>query len=247
MTAMNEENKQTAYRTCSSCGQKKSLTAFKQLSSEGGITYGHICSTCRQAGKHKKVTIDDGTSGTTSELEIGLKAKLQMDHEHHEHEEEVKEANKKDYEEKELVKQELEEKRANIAQKELKHRETYLNKVSFLDSSKLQKKSDNTPDKIRHTTTAQLFVQHAKENADKNIAEKFTQEETDKSTLDLTKPLLEVDVGLIKRHSTTFIGFSKWLGKGAAIVQNTQKILGDITPKEEGPTNEKGPSSKRGR
>src|SRR5689334_3391181 len=63
-------------RICSSCGQRKSLSAFLQLDEKNGTTYGTLCSTCRktQANETEKESDDSITERLT--LKIDTKARV---------------------------------------------------------------------------------------------------------------------------------------------------------------------------
>src|SRR3990167_5377681 len=67
-------------RVCTSCGLKKPLSAFLQISGREGTRYGSICSTCRGTGVKEKTTTDarDDSQGSSTQLKnrIGAKEKI---------------------------------------------------------------------------------------------------------------------------------------------------------------------------
>jgi len=67
-------------RICSVCGTQKPLSAFLEISSDRGTTYGTICATCRGAGLGKPGVKDtDDASTSRTHFNIDAKARYQIE------------------------------------------------------------------------------------------------------------------------------------------------------------------------
>jgi hypothetical protein len=124
-------------KTCSSCNLQKPLSAFLEMTSTRGAVYGNICSSCRKtaAEKNKKPGDHEGTT-TGTDLKIDAKAKVHGDIGKKQHHQLVEELYHEDRD-KEEIKQTQQEQRTQVKTgEEKKHRDTFLKKSSFLDSSK---------------------------------------------------------------------------------------------------------------
>lgn len=67
-------------KTCSSCGQQKPLSAFRQFAGAHGSMYGNICASCRKAHSEKSAP-KETEEGTTrkSDHRIGIEEKVHAD------------------------------------------------------------------------------------------------------------------------------------------------------------------------
>jgi hypothetical protein len=188
-------------KTCSICGQQKPLAAFLQLSGNQGSSYGIICSTCRQAGLDKQEKVkesEDSTRSTTSKT-IDNKAKMQVETDTKQQLREIEEQYFEEREENSELQSEHSEKKQNIAKSEKTHRENYLEKRSFLDST----------DKAKRNAASLIFggeEQKAREGA-----------------IRLDAPVLDTQIaGKLKYQGSVFNQFKTWLGTSAPIVKATQ-------------------------
>lgn len=119
-------------KICSSCGQRKSLSAFLYIAGTHG--YGNICSTCRKGNQHKSPLEQEDNTRSTTGAKIDAKtvvkdiADKQKIHKQTE-EDYFKERDK--LEEKNLQRS---QKIITTSDSEKKHRKNFLEKRSFLDN-----------------------------------------------------------------------------------------------------------------
>jgi len=134
-------------KTCNSCGQQKPLSAFLELSGPQGTTYGNICASCRKANIEnisQPKEPEDSTRSTTG-IKIDAKAKVQGEKDKRELRKQIEEQyhdEREKLDEKQFLK---EQKIQHVTQDEKKHRKEFLEKRSFLDSTK---KSDTNANPI---------------------------------------------------------------------------------------------------
>ena len=175
-------------KTCASCGQQKPLSAFLQLSGAEGSTYSNVCATCRKANLDKPAPKDpDEVTTSTTGLRIDSKTKVEEAKNIREHKKQIEETNLKEAEKEEHIKLEQTQKVEHVAKEEKKHRKTFLEKSSFLDSNKAK------------NTVTRVFggeEQRAKERQ-----------------IDLTGPVLDTAIGKEKYKTAVFKQFTDWLGK----------------------------------
>lgn len=127
----------TLLKTCSSCGKQKPLAAFLQLSGTEGASYGNVCATCRGSHIHKKaITEKDESTRSSSGLHVDSKTKVKSESDKRHHRLEIEERYHEDREEQaEEAFQQLEKKHIK-SEKEKDHRKNYIEKQSFLKTSK---------------------------------------------------------------------------------------------------------------
>lgn len=134
-------------KTCASCGEQKPLSAFLQLTGTQGTAYGNICATCRKTQMDKKSghkDTDEVTTRTTG-VKIDSKTKVKDDIDKLEFRKQV-ELEYFDEREKSEEKQiKAIEKSHHVAHEEKKHRTSYLEKRTFLDSTKKTSSSGAAP------------------------------------------------------------------------------------------------------
>ncbi|VVC75127.1 hypothetical protein AQUSIP_04030 [Aquicella siphonis] len=125
-------------KTCASCGEQKPLSEFLQLAGAQGTTYGNICASCRKTQMEKDAghkDTDEVTTRTTG-VKIDSKAKVKGDIDKLEFRKQMETEyfdEREKTEEKEIKQT---QKTQHTAREEKKHREGFLEKRSFLDSSK---------------------------------------------------------------------------------------------------------------
>ena len=128
-------------KVCSSCGQRKSLSAFLQLA---GFGYGSICATCRKTNLQNAPEKEDSTRSTTGE-KIDSKAKVQEAFDKREAEKQIKEnyaEERNKLEEKQILRS---QKIADISDNDKKIRQNFLEKTSFLNAKKPNIAPASTP------------------------------------------------------------------------------------------------------
>jgi hypothetical protein len=190
---MNKPNS-TLTKICSSCGQRKPLSAFLHLTA-GSHGYGNICSTCRKTALQNPVVEKEESTRSTTGVKIDAKSKVQDAVDKREARKQVEE----DYFEQ---RDKLEEKNIQRSQKidftadnEKKHR-NFLDRGSFLDRKK-------TP--ATQTTAAPLpgsEEQKARENK-----------------IDLAAGPVDIMrvAGQVKTQSAVFQSFKTWLGNAPIV------------------------------
>lgn len=126
-------------KTCISCGLQKPLSAFIQLAGNKGTTYGNICSNCRKTqSNHAESTQeqDEGTSRTRLSYTIGAEERLAAEI----FQKEQVEKKEEDYHKEREKESKLQDKKTQLietkTQNEIRHRDSYLRKGSFLSDSK---------------------------------------------------------------------------------------------------------------
>lgn len=204
-------------KTCSNCGEQKPLSAFLELSGTTGSNYGNICSSCRKtaienANRHPET--DEVTTSSTG-AKIDSKTKVQTEVDKREWLKLLKEQELEEREKKEKLTQKFTEKTQTIAKDEKKHRESYIEKRSFLDNKK-------KPALQSHTV---FGGEEQKAAAGK---------------LDFATGPVEVTrvAGLIKTtQSPVFQAFKNWLGNAAPIVSAAERAA---SQKKQAPADKKG-------
>lgn len=189
-------------KTCSVCGQQKPLAAFLQLGGgQQGDMYGNICSSCRKTALEeakRPKEAEEGTRSTTG-LTIDSKTKVKIETDKKQLRKETEELHEEERDEKVEKEVQLTDKKEKIAKGEKNHRESYIERRSFLDST----------DKARRASSHPVFggeEQKAKEGA-----------------IRLDAPVLDTQIaGKIKYQGSVFNQFKAWLGASAPIVRATQ-------------------------
>ena len=150
-------------KVCSSCGTEKPLHAFLQFGDSKQPGYGNICAECRSKNAQNSPAQDEGRDGEHLSLEykIDNKAKMQNELEKKRHWEKIDEDYRKDREKLEKERVNIHEKEQAHHHQEKKHREQYLERASFLGSSKIQESKRQQT--VQHSNAAQIHAQHVKE------------------------------------------------------------------------------------
>jgi len=213
---MSDTNQPTFTKTCSSCGLQKPLSAFLELSGDNAGSYGNICGSCRKAHQNKEIIEEGDSTKSDSGHKIDGKTKIVIDidakEKHHRAEEEYHE----ERDENEIIDTEILDKRDNKAKDERKHRESFLNKPSYLTDKK-----QSTPTTAGRTQVAppekSLIASQNEAQAEQGTVDHARAEQR-KNELNLTGPLLETDLaGKEKGRSVIMRQYATWLGKGSAI------------------------------
>src|SRR5687768_6217023 len=66
-------------KICQSCGEKKPLTAFLQLTDAKSTTYGNICAACRKTDIERKKAQEKENTTSTTGVKIDSKTKVQSE------------------------------------------------------------------------------------------------------------------------------------------------------------------------
>ncbi|HVY53071.1 MAG TPA: hypothetical protein VHA13_00945 [Gammaproteobacteria bacterium] len=216
-------------RTCSSCGKKKPLVAFLELSGSKVHSYGEICADCRgtRATQKKSSDIESGGTSGTIRAQLDYKARMKTEQEKVQF---FKEREEEDYEEK-MKKENLhsEEEQAEASEKEdKKHRESYQGDDLAT--------SEATETEILASENAEVYqeealIQHEvaeKENAQKENAtiQAVNKEEVKKSSTDLSVTFLDDPTATLKRSGgSIFSQFRQMLGESAAINRSMRQYI----------------------
>lgn len=206
-------------KTCSSCGQQKSLSAFLQMSgTKHGTAYGNICADCRKTAKEmaskRKKTEAEGS--TTSETGHRINSKTKV-HESQTRREEHERSEEEYHEERDIdetVEDKKLEKRKDIKSKERKHRETFLNQA---------RKQPAGYDKKAADKFAAAEEKYGQELVNEEIAEQaHSTHETHKKTKHDFRVTFHGQqiAGQIRFSGQIFQQFRQWLGNSAPIVRN---------------------------
>lgn len=200
-------------KTCSSCGLSKPLSAFLQVSGPEGSTYTNICSTCRKTQADAPTTTekDDSTTSDTSHT-IDSKSKVKADTDKRDLNKQIEENYFDEREQDELIQAKSIEKKGFQVKNEKEHRETYLKKSSFLDSSRKNQAIDAS--KV-HGSAAQA-----------SEAEKFN----------FAAPIEGMRTPQLKHSGSVFSSFKTWLGSSAPIAKSTQQAKKPADPAKKAPT-----------
>ena len=186
----------TLMKTCASCGQRKPLSAFLQISGPEGSTYTNICAACRKTtlASYKKREKDGTTTSDTSHT-IDTKSKVKADTEKRDLSKQIEEEYFEDREEN----QQTAIKQIDITEKHIRsekeHRETYLKKNIFQDNKNLVE-----PSKIHGGIT----------------------ETREAEAFNFNAPMEDTRMPKIKHSGAIFQQFKSLLGKGAPIAKGTE-------------------------
>lgn len=193
-----EKSLSSLTKICSSCGQRKPISAFLQLAGPLGSTYGNICSSCRKsAGENEQIKEkEEGTTSTTG-FKIDSKSKTHEDIDKKLLYKQTEDLYHKDRDKKAERQLTQEQKIETIAKNEKAHRQAFLKKGTFLDSTK-------KPQEVQPAFGSEQ--QTAKENK-----------------IDLTGPMLDTQIVKEKYKGSVFKQFKSWLGTSAPIVRAAEQ------------------------
>src|SRR3990167_4758510 len=133
---MSKRDNTSLMKTCSNCGQQKPLSAFLEMSSEQGSSYGNICSSCRKTTleelQRRKKSDAEGSTTTDIGHKIDSKTKVQGEVDKRQH---IQHVDEKYHAERKIdaeTNKNTDQIKLNIASKQRDHRESFLKKSSLL-------------------------------------------------------------------------------------------------------------------
>jgi len=185
-------------KTCASCGQKKPLAAFLQLTGPQGRTYGNICVTCRktQAENAQAPKEPEEELAPKLQLKIDAKAKVFDAVAKRQRQEFLQERNEKERQKQQQIESTKTQKTKSIAKHEREHRETLFEK--------------NRSDRVKQSYTASSVFggsEHAAKARQINMVAP--------TGYGLTNTL----------NSETVRSFIAWLGADSPFAKATQKAI----------------------
>lgn len=192
-------------KICSSCGQRKPLSAFLQMNASGTARHGQICATCRKteaenAARRRKTEAEGGGMHETGH-KIDTKARMQGERDKREEQASVHEDYHQERKLDDIENKLTQEKSEQRLKTEKKHHDSFLNRRSFLNEKK------QTPT----TSTAEEIQQTNQEAA---------QEERKKTQHDFSVPYHDPQIaGQLRFQSASFQAFRKRLGKDSPLVR----------------------------
>jgi hypothetical protein len=192
-------------RTCTNCGQQKPLSAFLQLAGAQGAVYGNICSSCRktQAENPPKPKDVEGSSTSSTGVRIDSKTKVQDAKDKRNRFQQTEENYFEQREEKGEEQVQKTQKDVSISKDEKKHRENYIEKRTFLDSTS----------KAKPVSGDQIFG--SEEHKAKEGKLDFAAGPVDYSRV----------AGTIKTQSSIFLGFKTLLGNATPIGKTAPIVI----------------------
>lgn len=223
-------------KTCSLCGQEKPLSAFLQLAGGqgAGVTYGTVCASCRKtqatdASQHKTET-EGGSTTNKIGHKIDAKSHVHSEIDKRQRRELAEEAYHKDRKKNEVIVMDKTDKVTAKAKEEKLHRESFLEKRSFLTDKKTTAK--------RPVDSTQAGKAAAQERTQQNEQTEKGQQgarETQKLTQhDFSVPYFGQQVtGQLRFQSQAYQQFRQWLGKSAPIVRATEQAEQQRTEKKD--------------
>lgn len=127
-------------KVCNQCRQSKPISSFLlQSGKPGAVTYGNICAACRKLLENQETP--EGAGGSSTGVRISSKTKVTDDIGKREHHDKVEELYHEDRDKDHELQIKQTDKTQSIAKEERKHRESFLEKRTFLDSSEKAKRA----------------------------------------------------------------------------------------------------------
>ncbi len=262
-------------RVCSSCGVQKPLSAFLQLSSGQGTTYGTVCADCRRTviePKQPKTTKDSGDTGdsnsssTSFRFRLDAKAKITAELEKKRISQHIKDEYEEETKKRDLDKVEKEVQTEHKEKEAKDHRKFYIEtkKQGFLADTK---KSVAIKQTTRYRETLDKKTSQQVDERTRAIEAKELEDEIEQelhlTTVDLANQFYDPQFAEIRHHSSLFVQFKQWLGSSSPLGRaNAIKAMEMLQKKEQINTDNKSqnndpltefiekkwsPSSKRGK
>lgn len=215
-------------RTCIVCGIEKPLSAFLQLDSTHGTSYGKICAKCRSEGKTIKPapsSSDDERSTAPSGIGIRGKEKIYADAKRDQKIHTLKELYKKEAAKKEDVKDEKIERTSTIEAAEKKHREFYIepkkqpntaDKKKSIQQQIIEHQQDLKVRQTQGVTQEHLTTLDSKKKQHVDTIKTIAKEETLKTTTDFNNLFHGLETGRGEMQSAELGKFFTWLGSETA-------------------------------
>lgn len=203
------------YKTCSSCGLQKPLSAFLQLSGTKGTTYGNVCASCRKSeseGESKSHKEEEGTRRQVGGSRIGAQERVAAETEKEKIRRDIDERYHENRDEAAVEQSEVAEKKQALAQTEKKRRE----KSTFLNANRSYSEANNN---AKQTTWQEILSEEVREQQPD-----FTKDApTDTAIAGKSKYV----------QSSIFQQFMSWLNKGSAMARASDQAKvrrGQIQP-----------------
>jgi hypothetical protein len=197
-------------KICTSCGQRKPLSAFLQMNKAGTVSHGQICASCRKTltenAKHPQGE-DAGTQETGHKIDSKARMKAENDkrqhqtdlHENYHENRDINATDAKFSEQKQATKQETEK----------KIRGSMFGRQGFL-SEKKQTPNTEASTQAQQQAHAETQIQTEQHNA---------KEERQKTQLDFTMPYIDPQTPGQARYGTAFREFRQRLGKDSPFMR----------------------------
>lgn len=197
-----KKSNQLLAKTCSICGLQKPLSAFLEMTSGSGTTYGNVCVSCRKIAANQPKEEAEESTRSTSGRRIDSNTLLQDEFLKKELTKKLTADSQLDRisKDQKQVKQQL--KKDNIAQGEKNHRKNYLEKRFFSSSSA------SAPDTKKALAAQQTLIADRNEQTN-NQQEAVIKNEKERVDIDVTNTRSPHE---IKRHSSVFTQFAALLG-----------------------------------
>lgn len=229
---MSNRESTSLLKTCSNCGQIKPLSAFLEMNSDQGTTYGNICSSCRKTAldelqRRKKTDAEGGSTTTEIGHKIDTKAKVQGEIDKREHAQRIDDeyhAERKDTAEgNEATKQTNQ----IVDTGQRRHREDFLKRRPFLGSSANQSGKPSAAQQLR--TEMLRGNEQAAQQSDNAAANKLATG-IDPNAAEKGQRV----AGQERFKGQSWQQFLQWLGNSAPIVNNQNQTKKDPEPKKSG-------------
>lgn len=184
-------------KICTTCGQRKPLSAFLQLAGQQGSTYGNVCATCRKTTVTTAKEPEESTTSTTG-FKIDSKTKVKGEVDKREFRKQIEDDyfDGRDKQEEKQVKQT--QKSLHFAKDQKKHRDNFLTRHS-----------NNSKQSYSNPPVVFGGEEHKTQAAEMDFA---------KGPVDISRV-----AGQIKQHSSVFQSFKKWLGNAAPITSAAER------------------------
>lgn len=218
-------------KTCVNCGQQKPLSAFLEMSSSHGASYGNVCAACRKTVQERRKKTD-AEGSTTSETghkidsktkiheAVGKREKFQQTEEDYHKERDLNEAKS----------EEIIEKKQITEHREKKHRQDFLHKPIKVDSKKLA-----AAIAAGKAHSAEIITRTAQQQEAAAQQTHGAKEEQKKTQHDFSVPYQGQQVaGQIRFQGQIFQQFRQWLGNSAPIVNNVNVTIKETATKQTG-------------
>jgi hypothetical protein len=226
-------------RVCTSCGVKKPLAAFLQVSGSQGTTYGAICSDCRRTVMQpKKPTLKESEerSSSSSSLRIGSQQKIASEIEKRRQYKDLKESHQQDAKDRDQATEEKLE-RAEVKEKaEKDHRKFFIDvkKQGFLSTAK--KTTVTTKQSVTVQKTNEIKRRDISEDTNRKVESQITDTRKAEETSEFQANMLAIDLTIpfadpqfSDSRFTLALKNNRWLKNGAPIAKvQIQKSLDQL-------------------
>ncbi len=223
---MDKENLLT--RVCTSCGEKKSLSAFLQLGGNQGTTYGAICSDCRRTViKPKQAPKESGETSTSSGNRIGNQQKVAIELERKRQHQSLQEFYQQEKKQQDHALNKLEKSSEEIEKVDRKSHKLYIENQKqhgFLRNTKnvatVAVRTAATPRTAIEISSEIKQRESVAQTEDKQKRETSMQDEIKLTTIDFSVPFLDPAILGVRHNSISLLRFKQWLGESAPTARN---------------------------